>query len=183
MRIFWLAVCFALAVLAGSPPADADTRDDARRIVQILVNQNVVNAMIDALEPLTRQALQQNLSQGEAAQVTPASRDLITTMFLNEFRARFLGAMVDEYVQIYMAELTPDELAGLRAFLETPAGQGFGAKQANLVRRGSQVGSRVGRDIGILAAKVIAQRLATDGPNLIANPTDLATLRRVFPNR
>jgi hypothetical protein len=104
-------------------------------------------------------------------------------MFLNEFRARFLGAMVDEYVQIYMAELSPSELAGLRAFLETPAGQGFGAKQANLVRRGSQVGSRVGRDIGVLAAKVIAQRLATDGPNLIANPTDLETLRRVFPHR
>jgi hypothetical protein len=75
-------------------------------------------------------------------------------MFLNEFRARFLGAMVDEYVQIYMSELTPDELAGLRAFVETPAGQGYAAKQANLVRRGSQVGARVGRDIGVLAAKV-----------------------------
>jgi hypothetical protein len=91
--------------------------------------------------------------------------------------------MVDEYVQIYMSELTPDELAGLRAFVETPAGQGYAAKQANLVRRGSQVGARVGRDIGALAAKVIAKRLATEGPNLIANPADLETLRRVFPNR
>jgi uncharacterized protein DUF2059 len=91
--------------------------------------------------------------------------------------------MLNEYVQIYMAELSPDELAGLRAFLETPAGQSFGAKQANLIRRGSQVGSRVGRDIGILAAKMIAQRLATDGQNLIANPTDLETLRRAFPQR
>ena len=38
--------------------------------------------------------------------------------------------MLYEYVQIYMAELTPDELAALRAFLETPVGQSFGAKQA-----------------------------------------------------
>jgi hypothetical protein len=183
MRILCLALCFALAVLSGSPPADADTREDARRVVEVLINQNVVNAMLDAIDPLTRQALQQNLSKGDAGQVTAASRDLITTMFLNEFRARFLGAMVDEYVQIYMSELTPDELAGLRAFVETPAGQGYAAKQANLVRRGSQVGARVGRDIGVLAAKVIAKRLATDGPNLIANPTDLETLRRIFPNR
>src|SRR4029453_10403395 len=98
------------------------------------------------------------------------SRDVITTMFLNEFRSRFLPAMLSEYVQIYMAELTPDELAALRAFLETPAGQSFGAKQASLIRRGSQVGTRVGRDIGIMAAKLIGQRPATDGQNLIAIP-------------
>jgi hypothetical protein len=91
--------------------------------------------------------------------------------------------MVDEYVQIYMAELSPDELAALRAFLETPAGLSYGAKQASLIRRGSQVGNRVGRDIGTQAAKVIAQRLATDGANLIANPADLEVLRRTFPHR
>ena len=109
-----------------SAPAAADTRDDARRVVQILINQDVVNAMIDAIEPLTRQALQQNLSKGDNAQVSPGSRDVITTLFLNEVRSRFLAAMVNEYVQIYMAELSPDELAGLRAFLETPAGQSYG---------------------------------------------------------
>lgn len=129
MRIFRLAAYFALAFLVCSAPAEADTRDDARRVVQILINQSVVNAMIDAIEPLTRQALQQNLSKGENAQLTPGSRDFITTMFLNEFRNRFLPAMLDEYVQIYMAELSPDELAALRAFLETPAGQSYGAKQ------------------------------------------------------
>jgi hypothetical protein len=183
MRIFSLAASLVLALLIHSPPAEADARDDARRVVQILINQNVVNAMIDAIEPLTRQALQQNLSRGDNAQLSPGSRDVITTMFLNEFRSRFLPAMLNEYVQIYMAELSPAELAGLRAFLETPAGQSFGAKQANLIRRGSQVGSRVGRDIGGLAARMIAQRLATDGQNMIANPADLETLRRAFPQR
>jgi hypothetical protein len=183
MRIFCLAASFVLAFLVHLPPAGADTRDDARRVVQILINQNVVNAMIDAIEPLTRQALQQNLSKGDNAQLTPGSRDVITTIFLNEFRSRFLAAMVDEYVQIYMAELSPDELAALRAFLETPAGLSYGAKQASLIRRGSQVGNRVGRDIGTQAAKVIAQRLATDGANLIANPADLEVLRRTFPHR
>ena len=183
MRIFCLAASFVLAFLVHLPPAGADTRDDARRVVQILINQNVVNAMIDAIEPLTRQALQQNLSKGDNAQLSPSSRDVITTMFLNEFRSRFLAAMVNEYVQVYMAELSPDELAALRGFLETPAGQSYGAKQAGLIRRGSQVGTRVGRDIGVLAAKLTAQRLATDGANLIANPADLETLRRTFPHR
>ena len=183
MRISCLAASLLVAFLIHSAPAAADTRDDARRVVHILINQNVVNAMIDAIEPLTRQAFQQGLSKGENAQLTPASRDVITTIFLNEFRNRFLAVMLNEYVQIYMAELSPDELAALRAFLETPAGQSYGAKQTNLMRRGSQVGSRVGRDIGVLAAKVIAQRLATDGQNLIANPSDLETLRRTFPHR
>jgi hypothetical protein len=183
MRILCLAASLVLAFLIPSPHAKADARADAQRIVQILINQSVVNAMIDAIEPLTRQALQQNLSQGANAQLSPGSRDVITTMFLNEFRSRFLAAMLNEYVQIYMAELSPEELAGLRAFLETPAGQSFGAKQASLIRRGSQVGGRVGRDIGGLAAKVIAQRLATEGQNLIANSADLETLRRTFPNR
>jgi hypothetical protein len=180
MRIAGLAASLALAALLACPPAKADTRADARRVVQILINQNVVNAMIDAIEPLTRQALQQNLSSGENAQLSPGSRDVITTMFLDEFRRRFLTAMTDEYVQIYMLELTPDELAALRAFLETPAGQSFGAKQANLIRRGSQVGSRVGRDIGAAAARMIAERLETNGSNMIANPTDLDILRRTF---
>jgi hypothetical protein len=183
MRISCLAASLVLAFLIHTPPATADTRDDAQRVVQILINQSVVNAMIDAIEPLTRQALAQTLSKGENAQLTPGSRDVITTMFLNEFRNRFLGAMLNEYVQIYMAELSPDELAGLRAFLETPVGQSYGAKQTNLIRRGSQVGGRVGRDIGSLAARVIAQRLATDGQNLIANLADLETLRRTFPHR
>lgn len=183
MRILCLAAYLVLAFLIHSPPAKADARGDAQRIVQILINQSVVNAMIDAIEPLTRQALAQNLSQGENARLSPSSRDVITTMFLNEFRSRFLVAMLDEYVQVYMAELSPDELAGLRAFLETPVGQSYGAKQTNLIRRGSQVGSRVGRDIGMLAAGTIGQRLATEGQNLIANPSDLETLRRTFPNR
>jgi hypothetical protein len=148
MRISCLAASTALAFLVCSAPAAADTRDDARRVVQILINQDVVNATIDAIEPLTRQALQQNLSKGDNAQLSPGSRDVITTMFLSEFRSRFLTAMVNEHVQVYMAELSPDELAALRAFLETPAGQSYGAKQASLVRRGTQVGSRVGRDIG-----------------------------------
>ena len=82
-----------------------------------------------------------------------------------------------------MAELTPDELAGLRAFLETPVGQSFGAKQANLIRRGSQVGTKVGRDMGIMAARTIGQRLTTEGQNLITNRSDLEILRRSFPNR
>ena len=183
MRILCPAAYLVLAFLIHSPSANADARGDAQRIVQVLINQSVVNAMIDAIEPLTRQALQQNLSKGDNAQLSPSSRDVVTTMFLNEFRSRFLGAMVNEYVQIYMAELSPDELAGLRAFLETPAGQSYGAKQANLIRRGSQVGTRVGRDIGMMAAKMIGQRLATEGQNLIANPADLETLRRTFPNR
>jgi len=183
MRTLCLAAFLVLGFLVHSPSVKADARGDANRIVQILINQSVFNAMVDAMEPLTRQALAQTLSQGENARLSPASRDVITTMFLDAFRERFLGAMLYEYVQIYMAELTPDELAGLRAFLETPAGQSFGAKQANLIRRGSQVGAKVGRDMGIMAARTIGQRLTTEGQKLISNRSDLEILRRSFPNR
>jgi len=177
MRTLCLAAFLVLGFLVHSPSVKADARGDANRIVQILINQSIFNAMVDAMEPLTRQALAQTLSQGENARLSPASRDVITTMFLDAFRERFLGAMLYEYVQIYMAELTPDELAGLRAFLETP-GQSFGAKQANLIRRGS-----VGRDMGIMAARTIGQRLTTEGQKLISNRSDLEILRRSFPNR
>jgi hypothetical protein len=112
MRILCLAASLVLGFLIHSQSAKADARGDANRIVQILINQSVFNAMIDAMEPLTRQALAQTLSHGENARLSPGSRDVITTMFLDAFRERFLGAMLYEYVQIYMAELTPDELAG-----------------------------------------------------------------------
>jgi hypothetical protein len=184
MRLSCIVVAFALAAgVVESSGADADPRSDAQQVVQILVNQTTINAMLDSVEPLTRQALQSVLFQGENAKLSASSRDVVITLFLSEFRSRFQTAMRDELVQVYMLELSPADLAGLRAFLETPAGRALGDKQASIIRRSSQVGARIGSGIGPVAAKAVADRLAADGNNLIANPTDLDILRRTFPKR
>jgi hypothetical protein len=139
--------------------------------------------MMDSIEPLTRQALMHSLSQGDNARLSASAHDVVISIFLKEFRSRFRGGMREEYVQLFVSELTPDELAGLRAFLETPTGRAFGNKQASIIRRGSQVGGRVGQGIGIAVAQDLGNRLAQEGNSMIADPADLELLRRVFPKR
>jgi hypothetical protein len=178
-----VVACALIVGVVESSGADADPHSDAQQVVQILVSQSSIDAMLDSVEPLTRQALQHALSQGEDANLSASSRDVVITLFLREFRSRFQTAMRDELVQVYMLELSPAELAGLRAFLESPAGRSFGNKQASIIRRSSQVGARIGSGIGPVAGKAVADRLAADGANLIANPTDLEILRRTFPKR
>ncbi|MBS0241995.1 MAG: DUF2059 domain-containing protein [Proteobacteria bacterium] len=186
MLIPRLRTCAAALLVAASvfapASASAGAREDATAITEQLINQNIIDAMFDSIGPLARQALQNALSQGPGAGLSAAARDVVITEFLHSMKNTFLSKMHDEYIQIYMAELTPDELAGLRGFLQTPAGSAYAQKQSALLRRGTEVGGRVGRVVGAEAGQDIGRRLAADGQSLIANPTDLAILRQLFPN-
>ena len=176
----------SLALAAGlvlSSPAVADPRTDAEWIVSQLVTQEMIDVSVSAIQPLFRQALMGDLSKGEAAQMTPAGREKLIALFLDELRVRFLASMRGEMVRIYMEELRPNELADLKTFLATPSGKVFAGKQPALMQRGSKAGEMAGRSIGPLAAQSIGQRLKDEGTILIPNPTDLAILRKLFPAR
>lgn len=174
------------AVLTGSllvtTAVHADARGDATFIVDSLVNQTVMDAMFESIAPLTRAALVSALSQAEGAALSPAARDVVISQFLGEMQKNFLPKMRGEFVQVYLTEMTAPELSGLRAFLETPAGRGFAKKQSILIRSGSQAGARVGETVGIEAGKSIGRRLRDEGATVIADPKDLALLRRIFPS-
>ncbi len=184
MRIGSIAASLVLASgLMLATPVKADPRSDAEAIVSQLVTQEMIDVSVAAIQPLFRQALMGDLSKGEAAQMTPAAREKIISLFLDELRVRFLASLRGEMVRIYMEELRPNELADFKAFLATPSGKAFASKQPALVRRGSQAGEMAGRSIGPLAAQSIGQRLKAEGGILIPNPTDLAILRKLFPAR
>lgn len=184
MRAQRLLASLALAIgLLAPVPAEADPRSDAEAVVNALVSQEIVDVSINAIQPLFRQALMGDLSKGEAAGLSPGSREMLISMFLEELRVRFLASMRGEMVRVYIEELQPADLAALRAFLATPAGRAFAAKQPQIMRRGSQVGEKAGRSIGPLAAQSIGQRLNVDGNRIIPNPSDLAIARKLFPTR
>ena len=97
-------------------------------------------------------------------------------------KATFFDSMKGEYVSVYMAEFTADELVGMRAFFDTPAGRAFADKQPQVMQRSAQAGRKVGAVLGREVGRKVGTRLETEGDTLVKNAQELEILRRMFPS-
>ncbi len=52
------------------------------------------------------------------------------------------GNLKDDYIDLYAETYTTDELKGIIAFYKTPAGQAFGTKQPELMKKGLEINRR-----------------------------------------
>ncbi len=184
MRFFALLLC-CLAVAASSVPlqqARAEPQTDAEFIVDKFMTEESVNAMFNSMEPLLRTSMTGSLSRGPAQRLTARAREAVITEFVTQFRERFASKLKDKVVSVYLETYTQDELAGLKAFLETPAGQSYSSKQHLVIQRSSAMGRTIGAHIGVDIALDIGTRLKEEGSAFSSNEEDLAILRGIFPS-
>ena len=87
--------------------------------------------------------------------LSPDSLDWLSKQMSDEMAVLMADRVRDDYVAAYAALLSDEALAGLRAFLETPAGQAFAASQPALTREGAAIGNKHADTIAQEAATIV----------------------------
>jgi len=83
----------------------------------------------------------------------------LVTLLFDEFGDTFLDELRKRTVPVYLDLFTPEELADIRAFLETPAGKSYIAQTPNLMAAGAANGEEIGAIAFQNSRSRIAQRL------------------------
>jgi len=138
-----------------------DELSDAEYVVEQLITPELFESVMSALAEVMAGAIELEFrKQGEEVSAP-------TLAWLGEEMSIQMGAIMAnkvgaDYVLAYENTLSPEALAGLRHFLETPAGQEYAAKQSVLTREGAAIGEKYGDAIAGEAVAVIIDNIKAD---------------------
>jgi hypothetical protein len=145
---------------AMSTTALAETvTDDAHYVAEVTLSDAMLDAQFEALGPLLRPALQQQL-HSVGLELSPSALTAFQDMYIEEFKIAFSDSARKKVAEVYQKELTEDELSDLVTFMKSPTGASYFDKLPLLTTKSSQAGAQVGALAGPKAFEGIAKRLA-----------------------
>lgn len=150
---------FLLTAPAWAETVTPDSRAAARELVQVARVTDQFKMLFPAIMESLRPAFVQNRPEVE--------RDFNALLpLLSQLVNDRVGALADEFAELYAATYTADELRQLIAFYRQPVGQKFLATMPTLAQQGMAIGQRFGQQIGAEAVRRIREELRKRGHDL-----------------
>ena len=161
-RILLCSLAF-VAPLHAKQESATTAIEDARAILVASNFQQTVDAMFTQLIPVMESGF-----IGQIAQINGGDKLVrriessypggtkgfgkrFGELMLAGMRAKY-SYMIERAAQQYVAEIRPDQLAAIRAFMQSPSGRSMTAAQPKMQREMSSAGQAVGRTVGEEAA-------------------------------
>lgn len=173
-----LATCAAALGLCLAVPAQADVDSDTKLLADSLFSESTLDATFEVLQPVLAGSID---SQLRAGGLNVSDPDAYTRIFIEEFRTKYADIMREDIRPVLSQMYTPEELADIAAFIQTPSGQKFFATQGDLSRAGAQLGQSAGGRAGVEAIDRIIARLDEAGitfTDAAGNAVDTSTALR-----
>lgn len=149
MRSTFVMAMFLASAVQG---AVADPKTDAQAIVEATVSEEMMAATFAAMSELVASNLQNEAGKAGkplSDDAAKAAGDIMVAKMLpylvEGMRAEMAGA--------YLYSMSPEALAGFRAFLETPAGVEWANAQAELIRESTKIGKQLAEPVASKAVK------------------------------
>lgn len=158
-----LAVALGLSSGAMAAPASAASVD---KLMELTSTEVTMTAMYNFVQQAMRQELQRGIA-GKAT--TPEQRRQLETVpekFVNELKEQVNWAKIKPvFNQIYRDVFTQEEIDGLVAFYQTPAGKAYLTKMPQVIQKSSTLGQSQLQNIMPLAKAAVDKALVDAGVN------------------
>jgi len=146
-----VCVCFLLAspVLSAAQGTTASNVPDRAEIVKFLDLMHARSQMEQAMAGMAKQ-MRTGAEEGFKQKVpnaTPEQLAKVDKLFDSIFSALPMDEMVDAIVPIYQKHLTREDLAAVRAFYSSPAGQKILKELPAIMSESMQAGGEIGRKV------------------------------------
>ena len=170
-----ILVCATMGVVS---PANAGAREDAAYIASVLLSDEVMATQVNASGDLMVPFMLKTFAD-EGVILSDASAKVFTDIFLDEFAKVFGDEMRQVFAKAYLLNLSAEELADTRAFLETDSGKAWASVQPEITTDALALGSQAGRRAGQLVVQPVLNRLeAQEGA--VFTEDELAGLKKVL---
>jgi hypothetical protein len=166
-----LALPLALVL---SAPAAADPAADATRIAELSVTEEIFAGVFAAQAPLIAGSMAHEF---RTLGITVNDMDRFVAILAEEMTGLFTARMREEIAPFYLQSFTPEELAEIRAFYESPTGLVLMEQTPELMLQGAIVGERIGLEIGAEIGPALAARLEAEGVQVTG---DRSTMQRLL---
>lgn len=147
VKKIFVSVFLTLSFLSAF--ANADPEDDARRIVELTVTDDVFILSFEAIGEMMAGNFQNEFSKAGLS-MTDGAAAVLSTMVCREMALEMADIMREPMVDAYLANHSAEALAAYRAFLDTPEGMEIVKNMPAMMKESN------------LAAEQFAERLATD---------------------
>ena len=170
MRELFVGLLLWMVIPAGLVAAQEDApKSDAEYVVEQLASSELFEVSMEAMGDLLAQSIDLELRKSDKL-LSPDSLAWISDQMGVQMGAIMVDVVKDDYISAYSTLYSPEVLAELRAFLETPAGQEFAINQPKLVREAAAIGIKHGESIATEAAEIVIGRIQNG-----EFPADMAT--------
>ena len=162
---FLAVVCMGVATgpVAAQVAAPATPIEDARAIIIAANTEKTLDYMFTQLVPIMEAGFLGQIGQiaGGAELIKqidakyPGGQAAFGKRFGELIMLNFKAAyptILDDAAQQYVAEISPADLANIRTFMESPAGQALASAQPKIQQKLSLSGQEIGRKAGEKAA-------------------------------
>jgi len=145
----WLAL--AVVLLTMSMSAHADEASKRAKVEQLFVAMNLERSMNDMMAAVRKQVNQAMQSMPGMDQTTPAQKKLIDNFQgqVNKLvdEATSWKALEPQYADLYAQTYTEEEIDGILAFYQSPAGKAMIAKTPELTSKGMAISQHMMGDL------------------------------------
>lgn len=154
MRIALAGLAAALAL--GAAPAQADPMEDALYIVDHTISRTEYEAAFAGMADLMVGNLQNEFAKGGDS-ISNAASETAVIMMSAQMADALLDGMRRPLAEAYVYNVSPEALAGYRAFLETPAGQEISASNGVIALESVKIGNELAESIAIPAVNAMIE--------------------------
>ena len=145
MRYFLSFACAATMSLLPLH-AQADEQADAQAVTELLLSDDVVEATFGAFGELMGNVMIAEFKKN-GVEIPDEASVLFTRMMLDKMVEQMGAAIRGAQQDIYMENLSSDELRDYLAFLNSSSGQAIVAMQGVLVTEGARRGEIIGQEV------------------------------------
>lgn len=143
---------------SSNPPANPATYDaDVREFMAATGSDSVAYQMANYISASIIGSLVSQRRDVNQQQVEAAKQEV------DAFLATKVPALSDSITALYKSHYTQDDVRQLVAFFKTPAGKKFAETTPIVVREGSMIGDRWGRELSPELGQRLMARLAKEG--------------------
>ncbi|MEO9968313.1 MAG: DUF2059 domain-containing protein [Hyphomonadaceae bacterium] len=158
MRYFASFIC--AAILSALPIyAQADEQADAQAITELLLSDEIVEATFGAVGTLMGDVMIAEFKKNDV-DISDDASVLFSKMLLDKMVEQMGPALRGAQQDIYMDNLSGEELRDYLAFLNSSSGQAVAAMQGVLIVEGARRGEIIGQQVapGLLSEIVLDMR-------------------------
>ena len=134
------AAVMALSLAAPSRADDTSRLALAHQVVSLMNVDHVIDDMFQQLSPMLA------VQAGQEMRLTPSEQQRLGQILAEEFH-NSIPQVMDSVASVYSRNVSEEQLAQIRDFLQSPAGQAMistqGAMQQELRREGENIGMQV----------------------------------------
>lgn len=161
LAAFITAIGLSTAAVAATPSAAS-----VDKLMELTSTEVTIGAMYNFVQQFMRQELQRGIA---GKTTTPEQRrqlEAVPDKFLNELKEQVNWAKIKPvFNQIYRDVFTQEEVDGLIAFYQTPAGKAYLTKMPQVIQKSTTLGQSQLQNIMPLAKAAVDKALVDAGVN------------------